>query len=74
MSSNISSQVCSIESGSEVQRRRVISGRAIVAGDLLVRGPDRRFCGSNRDSRMVCCLARPQDVSEQLHDILKVGG
>lgn len=43
-----------------------MSGRARMVGDLLV-------WGSNRDSRLVCCLsgASVQDVSGGLHGILR---
>uniref|UniRef100_UPI00398EB7F6 uncharacterized protein n=1 Tax=Pristiophorus japonicus TaxID=55135 RepID=UPI00398EB7F6 len=71
-----SSQVHGTVAGSVAQEGRKKSGRAIVIGDSMVRGIDRRFCGRNRDSRMVCCLpgARVKDVSERVQDILKWEG
>jgi len=50
--------------GSAAQEGGKKSGRAIVIGDSIVKGIDRRFCGSKRCSRMVCCLpgARVKDV------------
>eukprot|EP00061_Rhincodon_typus_P005387 g24826.t1 len=38
--------------GPAVQRGRTKYSRAIVIGDSIVRGRDRRFCGHDRDSRM----------------------
>uniref|UniRef100_UPI00398E4FFB uncharacterized protein n=1 Tax=Pristiophorus japonicus TaxID=55135 RepID=UPI00398E4FFB len=69
-----SSQVHGTVAGSAAQEGRKKSGRAI--GDSIGRGIDRRFCGHNRDSRIVCCLpgARIKDVSEQVQDILKREG
>ncbi|XP_078253188.1 uncharacterized protein LOC144592470 [Rhinoraja longicauda] len=51
---------------------RLKSGRAVVVGDSIVRGTDRRFCGSRRDLRMVCCLpgARVQHITDRLQKIL----
>ena len=71
-----SSQACGTTPGSAVEQGRAKSKRAVVIGDSLVRGTDRRFRGRNRDSRMVVCLpgARVEDVSERLQDILKGEG
>ena len=64
------------ESVPVAQKRRGESRRAIVIGDSIVRGTDRRFCGSERDSRMVCCLpgARVRDVSDRVFRSLKGDG
>ena len=50
--------------------------RVLVIGDSMVKGTDRRFCGKERDSRLVCCLpgARVNDVSDRVFDILKGEG
>eukprot|EP00061_Rhincodon_typus_P007380 g29027.t1 len=42
----------------------------------MVRGADRRFCGTERDSQMVCCLpgARIRNASDQDYRILKGEG
>eukprot|EP00061_Rhincodon_typus_P003488 g20215.t1 len=50
--------------------------RAIVIGDSMVRGTDRRFFGPEQDSRMICCLpgARVRDVSDRVYRILKGEG
>lgn len=71
-----SSRVHGTMGGSAAQEGRKRSGRAIVIGDSIVRGIDRRFCGRKRDSRRVCCLpgARVKDVSERLQDILEWEG
>jgi len=62
--------------GSVVKKGGTKSTRTIVIGDSIVRGTDRRFCGCERDSRMVCCLpgARVQDVSQRAESILKGEG
>ncbi|XP_062894515.1 V-set and immunoglobulin domain-containing protein 10-like 2 [Mobula hypostoma] len=62
----------STESDPVVQKRGTEKRRAVVIGDSVVRGADRRFCGREKDTRMVCCLpdARVQDVSDWVHDIL----
>eukprot|EP00061_Rhincodon_typus_P011745 g36994.t1 len=39
-------------SGSEAQKGRGENRTAIVIGDSLVRGTDRRFCGTEQDSWM----------------------
>eukprot|EP00061_Rhincodon_typus_P004678 g23167.t1 len=67
-----SSQVSGTVTDPEARRERVQSDRAILMGDSIVRGTDRRFCGRRRDTRMVHCLlvARVKDVSEQLQNIL----
>lgn len=54
----------------EAQQGRVTSGRAIVVGDSIVRGADRRFCGSRRDSRMGTVVEQRDLV--QVHGSLKV--
>jgi len=71
-----SEQISGTESVPVAQKGKGESGRAIVIGDSLVRGIDRRFCGSKRDSRMVCCLpdARVRDVSDRVFRILKGEG
>jgi len=71
-----SSQVHGTVAGSAAQNGRKKRGRAIVIGDSIVRGIDRRFCGRKRESRMVCCLpgARVKDVSERLQGILEGEG
>jgi len=73
---NSSSQGSGTTTGSAAQRDGPRHRRAIVIGDSIVRGADRRFCGRERDSRMVCCLpgARVKDVSERAWDILKGEG
>ena len=50
--------------------------RALVLGDSIVRGADRRFCGADRESRMVCCLpgARVRDISNGVQAILEKEG
>ncbi|XP_072125340.1 transmembrane protein 204 isoform X5 [Mobula birostris] len=55
-----------------VQKGGTEKRRAVVIGDSIVRGADRRFCGREKDTRMVCCLpgARVRDVSDRVHDIL----
>ena len=57
-------------------RREGGRSRALVIGDSIVRGTDRRFCGNERDSRLVCCLpgARVRDVSDRVFGILKGEG
>ncbi|XP_067885187.1 ciliogenesis and planar polarity effector 1 isoform X3 [Heterodontus francisci] len=62
--------------GSSAEEGRKKSGTVIVIGDLMVRGSDRHFCGSKRDSRMVCCLpsAKVKDVMERLPDVLLAEG
>eukprot|EP00061_Rhincodon_typus_P007938 g30107.t1 len=71
-----SSQVSGTVTSSEAPRERVQSDRAILIGDSIVRGTDRKFCGRRTEARMVCCLprARVKDVSERLQNILKVFG
>ena len=71
-----SSQVHGTIGGSAAQEGRKKSGRAIVIGDSIVRGKDRRFCGRKRDSRMVCRLpgTRIRDVTEWLQNILEGEG
>ena len=68
--------ISSTESVPVAQKGKGESRRTIVIGDSLVRGTDRRFCGSERDSRMVCCLlgARVRDVSDRVFRILKGRG
>jgi len=68
-----SSQSSGTTAGSVVKKGRKKSTSAIVIEDPVARGTDRRFCGRERDSRMVCCLpgARVQDVSERAESILK---
>jgi len=65
-----SSQACGTTTGSAVEQGQAKSKRVIV------RGTDRRFCGRERHTRMVCCLpgARVLDVSEQVRGILKREG
>jgi len=69
-------QVTGTESGSVAQKGKRGTRRAIVVGDAIVRGTDRRFCGRERDSRMVVCLpgAGVLDVSERVGSILKGAG
>ena len=64
------------EDGPVAQKGRDRRKRAIVIGDSIVRGSDRRFCGGDRESRMVVCLpgARVRDVSDRVQDILKWEG
>ena len=64
------------ESGSTAQKGGRKKKTAVVIGDSMVRGTDRRFCGRDRDSRMVCCLpgARVRDVSDRVHSVLKWEG
>jgi len=64
------------ESGSTAQKGGRKKKTAVVIGDQMVRGTDRRFCGRDRDSRMVCCLpgARVRDVSDRVHSVLKWEG
>lgn len=71
-----SERISSAVSVSVAREGKGQSGRAIVIGDSLVRGIDRRFCGSKRDSRMVCCLpdAKVRDVSDRVFRILKGEG
>ncbi|MBY9153034.1 SGNH/GDSL hydrolase family protein [Pseudomonas aeruginosa] len=71
-----SDRVSGTGSGSEAQKGRGESGRALVIGDSIVRSTDRRFCGRRRDTRMVCCLpgARVHDVSDRVFRILKGEG
>ncbi|XP_059824367.1 hydroxyacid oxidase 2 isoform X1 [Hypanus sabinus] len=67
-------------SGTEVEpstrKGRREEKRAIVLGDSIVRGADRRFCGADRESRMVCCLpgARVWDISDRVQAILESEG
>ena len=60
------------ESDSVMQNGGTEKRRAVVIGDSIVRGADRRFCGREKDTHMICCLpgARVRDVSDQVHDIL----
>ena len=71
-----SSQVHGTMGGSAAHDGGKKRGRAIVIGDSIVRGIDRRFCGRKRDSRMVCCLpgAKVRDVTERLQNILEGEG
>lgn len=49
---------------------------AVVIGDSIVRGTDKRFCEPDKDTRMVCCLpgARVRDVSDRVQSILRREG
>lgn len=69
-------QVSGTESVPVAQKGRGERRRALVIGDSIVRGTDRRFCGNERDSRLVCCLpgARVRDVSDRVFGILKGEG
>jgi len=69
-------QVSGTESVPVAQKGRGKRSRALVIGDSIVRGIDRRFCGRKRDSRLVCCLpgARVSDVSERVFQVLKGEG
>lgn len=69
-------QVSGTEPVPVAQKGRVEKSRAIVIGDSIVRGTDRRFCGGDRDSRLVCCLpgARVRDVSDRVFRVLKGEG
>lgn len=69
-------QVSGTESVPVAQKGRGERKRALVIGDSIVRGTDRRFCGRSVDSRLVCCLpgARVSDVSERIFQILKGEG
>ena len=69
-------RISSTESVPVAQKGKGESRRTIVIGDSLVRGINRRFCGSERDSRMVCCLlgARVRDVSSMFSGSLKGRG
>ncbi|XP_062887003.1 uncharacterized protein LOC134336606 [Mobula hypostoma] len=60
------------ESDPVVQKGGTEKRRAVVIGDSILREADRRFCGREKDTRMVCCLpgARVRDVSDRVHDIL----
>jgi len=71
-----SDRVSGTESGSVAKKGRGEKRRAIVVGDSIVRGIDRRFCGHERDNRMVCCLpgARVRDVSDRVFTVLKGEG
>ncbi|XP_059846282.1 uncharacterized protein LOC132405470 [Hypanus sabinus] len=67
-------------SGTEVEpstrKGRREEKRAIVLGYSIVRGADRRFCGADWESRMVCCLpgARVRDISDRVQAILESEG
>jgi len=69
-------QIACTETGSEAQKGKKGIRREIVVGDAMVRGMDRRFCGRERDSRIVVCLpgAGVLDVSERVGSILKREG
>ena len=44
------------ESGPVAQKGRERRRKAVVIGDSIVRGSDRRFCGCSQETRMVVCL------------------
>ncbi|XP_078056734.1 uncharacterized protein LOC144480983 [Mustelus asterias] len=69
-------QVSGTESVPVAQKGKGGRSRALVIGNCIVRGTDRRFCESERDSRLVCCLpgARVFDVSDRVFKILKGEG
>ena len=64
------------ESVPVAQKGRDKKRRTLVIGDSIVRGSDRRFCGRQKDTRMVVCLpgARVRDVSDRVQDILEWEG
>ncbi|XP_062896362.1 uncharacterized protein LOC134342314 [Mobula hypostoma] len=64
------------ESGPVAQKGRARKRRAVVIGDSIVRGSNRRFCGRSPETRMVVCLpgARVWDISDRVQDILKWEG
>lgn len=51
-----SGQASSTETGPIALKGRDKKKRAIVIGDSIVRGSDRRFCGRSWETRMVVCL------------------
>eukprot|EP00061_Rhincodon_typus_P010232 g34363.t1 len=69
----LSDQVSGTKTGSNVTRSTSDSKRSIMIGDFLVRGTGGRFCGQQRDIRMVCCHpgARIKDISDRVLNILK---
>jgi len=58
------------------QKGRGVKSRALVIRDSIVRDTDRRFCGSERESRLVCCLpgVRVSDVSDRVLWVLQAEG
>ncbi len=62
-------------SGTEevVQTEKVTRKRTIVMGDSMVRRIERRFCGRDKDKRMVCCFpgAKIRDIRDRVSDTLK---
>ena len=71
-----SGQASGTVDGPVAQKGRDRRRRTIVIGDSIVRGTDRRFCGADRESRMVVCLpgARVRDISDRIQGILKWEG
>ena len=71
-----SSWASGTETSPVAQKGKEKKRRAVVIGDSIVRGSDRRFCGRSQETRMVVCLpgARVWDVSERVQDILKWEG
>ncbi|XP_062910784.1 uncharacterized protein LOC134349811 [Mobula hypostoma] len=51
-----SGRVSGTETGPSAQKGKREKRRAVMIGDLIVRGPDQRFCERDRVSWMVCCL------------------
>ncbi|XP_055521107.1 uncharacterized protein LOC129715270 [Leucoraja erinacea] len=74
--SSDSGRASGTETGPVAQKGREKKRRAIVIGDSILRGSDRRFCGRSQETRMVVCLpsARVSDVSQRVQDILKSEG
>lgn len=69
-----SHRITGTEPGTVLQKGK--KRNAVVIGDSIVRGTDRRFCEPDRYTRMVCCLpgARVRDVSNRVQSILRGEG
>ncbi|XP_072928743.1 uncharacterized protein [Hemitrygon akajei] len=71
-----SGPVSGTEVGPATRKGRREEKRAVVIGYSIVRGADRRFCGEDRESWMVCCFpgARVRDISDRVQVILEREG
>ena len=71
-----SGPVSGTEVGPSTRKGRREKKSAVVIGDSIVRGADRRFCGDDRESRMVCCFpgAGVRDITDRVQVILEREG